>query len=292
MSRELLRAVGVDRRAIRHAIDTGRWVLHGNQTVALSHEPLSPQADLWRAFWEVGPRIAVVDGASALVAAGLTGFTTRMTQVSVPHGSDPGRVSGVEVHRVTSRPPEDVLRTGPPRTTPAVAAIRAAQWAVSDRQAALVLAMTAQQRLASGAQLVDAARRTPGRRRVAFILRIAQDVAAGAESLGELDFALLCRHRGLPEPTRQRVAKGPRGRVYLDVCWDDVGLVVEIDGAGHRAGLAVTDDNFRQNALTLAGRTVLRIDLIGLRLDPDAFLDQVCEAHARLAGRSAPLSSG
>ena len=60
---------------------------------------------------------------------------------------------------------------------------------------------------------------------------------------------------------------------------EDVGLAVEIDGAGHRAGLAVTDDLLRQNAVTIGGELVLRMDLLGLRIEGDAFMDQVCRAH-------------
>lgn len=289
VSRALLRDVGVDRQAVRAEVAAGRWRLHGNQTVAIHTQPLEGPATYWRAHWEVGPRIAVIDGASSLVAAGLTGFQPRCMQVSVPHGSDPGRVTGVELHRVRRRVHGEVLATGPPRTTPAVAAVRAAQWAVSDRQAALLLAMPVQQRLLTGAQLLDAAVEVRGRRRRALILRIAKDVADGAHSLGELDFTNRCRARGLPPPTRQAVVRAPRGRVYLDVAWEDVGLVVEIDGAGHRVGLAVSDDNLRQNAVMLSGRAVLRIDLVGMRVAGDAFMDQVCEAHARLTARASLL---
>ena len=102
-----------------------------------------------------------------------------------------------------------------------------------------------------------------------------RDIAFGAQSLGELDFARLCRARGLPEPSRQVVRQTPAGRIYLDVGWDEFDLVVEIDGAQHRWGLAVTTDNLRQNDITLSGDRVLRIDVIGLRLETDRFLDQV-----------------
>ena len=168
-----------------------------------------------------------------------------------------------------------------PRTSPHIAAIRAAHWAVSDRQAALVLVMPVQQRLTTGARLVDAADLVPGRNRRALIRQLVRDIADGAQSLGELDFAVLCRQRGLPEPSRQAVVRGPRGRVYLDVRWDEHGLVVEIDGSGHRQGLAVTHDNLRANAVTLGTDLVLRIDLWGLRLEADAFMAQVAAGLAR-----------
>ena len=95
----------------------------------------------------------------------------------------------------------------------------------------------------------------------------------------------MCRRRGLPEPDRQVLRTGPRGRVYLDVRWSGLGLIVEIDGAQHRMGLALMEDNLRQNDVTLSGDVVLRIDLLGLRVAEDQFLDQVERAMAQLARR-------
>ena len=54
--------------------------------------------------------------------------------------------------------------------------------------------------------------------------------------------------------------------------------MVEIDGAGHRVGLAVTDDNLRQNEVALGDDRVLRIDLVGLRVHETAFMRQVRRA--------------
>ena len=57
--------------------------------------------------------------------------------------------------------------------------------------------------------------------------------------------------------------------------FEEYGLVVEIDGAGHLWGLNAVDDNQRDNALVIGGDRVLRINVIGLRLDEDTCLDQV-----------------
>jgi very-short-patch-repair endonuclease len=51
--------------------------------------------------------------------------------------------------------------------------------------------------------------------------------------------------------------------------------VVEVDGMQHREGLAVSVDNLSRNAVVLTGDRVLRIDLVGLRLHEDAFMQQV-----------------
>ena len=61
---------------------------------------------------------------------------------------------------------------------------------------------------------------------------------------------------------------GPGGRVYLDVAWEDIGLVVEIDGGHHALALNPVDDALRQNEVTLGADMVLRIPVLGLRLTP------------------------
>ena len=92
--------------------------------------------------------------------------------------------------------------------------------------------------------------------------------------MGELDFAMLCRRRGLPDPSRQVIRRGPRGRVYLDVCFDDLGVIVEIEGTHHDSVLNAIDDALRQNHLSTSD-SLLRIPVTGLRLHPDMFMDQV-----------------
>lgn len=118
------------------------------------------------------------------------------------------------------------------------------------------------------------ARLTRSTRR-AFLDDVISDVTDGAQSLGELDFARMARRVGLPAPTRQAVRRGPHGRVYLDVSWDDVGLVVEIDGGHHALALNPIDDALRQSDRVVAGNRVLRIPVIGLRLASKEFLLQV-----------------
>jgi very-short-patch-repair endonuclease len=147
--------------------------------------------------------------------------------------------------------------------------------------------MTVQQRLATPGQLAAAQEQVRIRGRSTLVSQLVRDLAGGAQSLGELDFARLCREHGLPEPSRQVVREGPSGRIYLDVRWDAVPLVVEIDGAQHRQGLAVSADNLRRNRLGIEGELVLTIDLVGLRLQPEAFMQQVVEAFEYLSQRTA-----
>jgi hypothetical protein len=285
LSRRRLRKLGIDDQAIRRAAEAKRCAVHGRQTVALDRAPLSPTAARWRAVWEVGEGITALDGIGALQAEGLTGFDDDKVHVSIPHPCRPLAVSGVRIHRVRRWDPAELLPVELPRMRTDVAAVRAAHWADTDRQAALILCLVTQQRLTTPFRLMKVAEGHIGRRD-RLVAAVSKDLLGGAHSLGELDFARICLEWRLPPPSRQVVRTGARGRVYLDVCWEDVGLAVEIDGSQHRLGLAVTDDNLRQNAVTIGGEMVLRIDVIGLRIAEREFMTQVVDAYRTLATRA------
>ncbi|GGB86472.1 hypothetical protein N798_04170 [Knoellia flava TL1] len=265
-----LRAAGVHRNDVRTECGNGRWWSWGLHTVAVLEVPMEPVGHLWRAVWESGPG-AVLDGPAALVAHGMTHFTPSTVDVSLPRSSTVRDVEGVTTHQ--RRRLERWIRAGVPRLAPEWATIHAAQWASTDRQAALLVCLPVQQRLVQPQRLLDTwlgVRRSPRR---ALLGQIIPDVCDGAHSLGELDFGGWCRRHGLPPPVRQSLRSGPSGRVYLDAEWD--GLVVEIDGGHHLLGLNPTDDALRANEVALGSTRVLRIPLLGLRLEPDRFMHQV-----------------
>lgn len=271
-----LRRVGVSRHDVRTEVEAGRWASMGRHTVRVLSVDTSARADLWTAVWESGWG-AVLDGAAALVAQGMTGFDLSTIDVAVPKGASVHKVEGVTPHERREIGP--VIGSGLPRARPEHALIRAAQWARSDRQAALLICLPVQQRIVRPAAVLSvwaSVRRSPRR---ALIGAVIADVCDGAHSLGELDFARFCRAYHLPPPVRQSVRVSRSGRVYLDVEWD--GLVVEIDGGHHLAGLNPMDDALRANEVVLDGTPVLRLPVLGLRLLPDAFMAQVARAVRR-----------
>lgn len=89
LSRALLNVLGADRHVVAHAVASGRWRLVGDQTVAIHTGPLSDLGNRWRAVWETGLRIAVLDGATSLQQAGLTGFTTDGCRSPFPTAATP-----------------------------------------------------------------------------------------------------------------------------------------------------------------------------------------------------------
>ncbi len=285
LSRRQTTEFGLHRDVVARLVRDRRWARCGTRSVVTHCGPIDPIGLRWRAVHEVGGG-ALVDGVSALQAAGLRGLADEIVHVSVHKLKRAPDVEGVEVHKLARRLCDDDMPTGLPRTRPALAALRAAQWAVSDRQAALFLVMPVQQRIVTGEHLKEAHQWYVGRRRRALVARLIDDIVDGAQALGELDLAALCRARGLPSPERQVVVDGRGGRYYLDVRWK-IGLVVEVDGRHHLEGASPLEDMLRQNDIAMRSDMILRVPLLGLRLEPDAFLDQIVEAHRLLSLRAA-----
>ncbi len=126
-----------------------------------------------------GPR-AFVDGASALVLAGLEHYTVDRIRVSVPRGARiRHRGSTVDIRQTRRWDPGDLEPTGLPRSRVAVAAIRAALWARSDRQAALVLTMTVQQGLVTTQLLAEEMLRVRRDKRRGFLHGVLLDLLGG-----------------------------------------------------------------------------------------------------------------
>ena len=280
VSRAQLRALGISSHEIDAHLRGGRWQPVHTQSIAVHTGPLPQVGDHWAAVFEAGPR-GCLDGTSSLIASGLRHYTEEVVRVSVPRGVLARRATGIDIRQTRRLRATDLAPNGIPRTRPAVAGVRAALWARTDKQATLVLTMVVQQRLTTperlGAEVLTVRR---DRRRL-LVTAVVTDLLGGVRSLGEHEFARECRRRGLPEPSRQVVRQGPDGRWYLDVCWEEWGVVVEVDGIQHEWAANVVADALRHNAITLDRAVVLRLPLLGLRVAPDAFFAQIVAALAR-----------
>lgn len=240
-------------------------------------------AQWWHAMWESGAG-TVLDGVAALLASGMTGFSPDVIDVAIPKRNRRHRVPGVRLRQYSVTPP--TIRGGIPRVVPERALLNAMQWAMTDRVAALLLCLAVQQRIVSPPRLLTAFMALARCRRREFIAAVIWDVCDGAHSLGELDVVSLCRRYGLPPPTRQAVRRTPGGRVYLDLAWEDIGLVIEIDGGHHATALSPVLDALRQNDVVLGDETVLRVPVLGLRLFEERFMTQILQGYLILSARS------
>lgn len=274
VTRRQLYAEGVPRWLVRLEIRVGRWQRTGRQTLATHNGPLDVAARRWIAVLEAGPRAALA-GVTALQQAGIAALGDELIHVIVPKGARRVRVRGVRIHESRRWRSEDIVRDGIPRTSAAVAAVHAALWAVTDRQAMLFLTLAVQQRKATPLELHDSlalVRRHPRRR---LLLLLVQDLADGVRSLNELDVGRSMRGRGLPEPKRQAIRKRPSGVQYLDADFPDYDVTLEIDGSQHDEAEARLSDLLRDIAVATDGGTTVRIPLVAWRLDEEAVLDAI-----------------
>jgi len=277
VSRRQLYRAGLTRWQVAAQLRAKRWQRLGDQAVCLHNGPVTDVQHQWAAVFQGGPR-AKLDGASALVAGGLERYTVDRIRVSVPRGAKARRTTKYDVRQTRRWDPTDRMPSGIPRARPAPAAVRGALWAVSDRQATYLLTVTVQQGLATAEEIGAEALSIKRHRRRVLVQQVVDELLGGARSLGEIDVARELRRRGLPAPVQQSVRKDHNGRYYLDMHWPEWRLVVEVDGIHHAWAENVVADALRQNSLAIAGDTVLRLPLLGLRLRPDDFFGQIEEA--------------
>jgi hypothetical protein len=271
--RAQFRALGVSPDYVTSQVDARRWTAVGQNVVLLQNAPPLRDQVMWLAVLDAGDD-AALGSHTSLELAGFKGFSRESTEIHliVQRGSRPTPMLGVSVHESRRLQLEDIVHTrGLPHTETARSVLDAAAWQPYPRFACLMVAAAVQQRLTTAARL-DAAMRTVGRIRHKAYLRLAiADVATGAESLGEIDLAHLCRRFGLVAPTRQSRRKDASGRWrYLDSEWDlpngEV-VVLEIDGGHHLEAAHWEADMKRERAVVITRRWVLRATAFELRLE-------------------------
>lgn len=289
-----IRALGVTDNELRAELSAGRWETVRNRTVRVATPAHAESTLWWEALLACSPRAvaagsctAALGGSTALLAAGLVGIGgDGLVHIAAPKSSRPlPAPRGVRIHETRRWRAQDVVTEPIPRVRTPMAAVQAALWARSDREAALMFVAPVQQRLTT-AQAIGAALDIVRRdRRRALLRAVVGELVDGVRSLNELDFAALCRARGLPEPSRQVVLRTPQRRAYLDVRWDRWHVVVEIDGIGHLQLDRWLDDTTRHNEVALTGDVVLRCPSLAIRIDPSPYLDQVERALRRAGWR-------
>lgn len=87
-SRRQLFGLGLRRWELRAELKAGRWMRLGPQTVCGHTGALTDAAQWWAAVLEVGSG-AALDGVTALLAAGLTGYEEDVLHVSIPKSGRP-----------------------------------------------------------------------------------------------------------------------------------------------------------------------------------------------------------
>lgn len=287
-----LRALGITEHQLRAELAADRWSKPHPYTIRVAPPAATEHDEWWSAVLACSPMsraagscTAALGGLTSLFAAGLTGIVgDGQVHIAAPKSSRPlPAVPGVRIHETRRWRDEDIVAEPIPRVRAPMAAVQAALWARTDREAALLLVVPVQQRLVTAHEVSEAAQVVRRDRRRGLMRAVVGELVDGVQSVNELDFARMCRARGLPEPSRQVVVRTTNGRAYLDVRWDRWRVAVEIDGIGHLEAGRWLDDAIRHNEVAVTGETLLHIPSLGLRLDPVRHLDTV-ERALRRAG--------
>jgi hypothetical protein len=277
---------------VRH-LSSGRWQTPHRGVYVTHSGPVSPHQRWWVASLAAGAgRPALLGGLSALQDLGLRRLTSKAIHILLPAARrDFDPPEDVRVHRTRNLPEKDVdTKADPPCTQAPRSVVDAAQWAVTDDEARLVIDASFQQRLVGGDQIDEVLDRLRVVRRRSLIVATVGDVRGGSETLAELDLVMLCRKEGLPVPDRQTMRTDSSGRRrYLDAFFDEWGVRVEVDGAHHMEADQWWKDMERHNALAVSNETLLRFPNWMVRERPAHVAHQIREALRSAGWR--PLST-
>jgi hypothetical protein len=262
VTRSQLAALGLTWAHVERHLRSLRWRTLSEQVVVCHRGPLTRPAGRWAAVLGT-PGRSVLGAWTALELHGITSWRREQIHLVVDRGAKPDRFPWLVVHE-SRRLTDDHLvdLDGLPVHTVARATVDAAAWQPSWRTAAGLLAAVVQQDLATVDDLLG---------------MLDADIAGGADSLAEIDFARLCRRGNLPEPSRQELRLDAHGRRrFLDVEWRLPGsrrLVVEVDGVGHMERDRWYDDLLRDAEIGRDVRTIsIRIPAMAARKEPERVL--------------------
>lgn len=289
VTRVQLNRVGVDRWAVRHRIESGRWQELTPTVVATTSGELTREQARWLGVLHGGPE-ALLGDLTAAEVADLQGWHRDRVTVLVPHGADVGQghpdLEFRWVRRVLPRlrqPGGGVPRC---RLEPAVLLFAARQR--STRTAEGVLAAVVQQRLTTPERLLRWIDHLQPLRGAARFRRVLREIDGGAQSVSEMDVHRMCRRFGLEPPRRQVRRCDAAGRArWTDCEWvlsDGRVLVLEVDGSFHMDTESWEDDIARQRALTAPDRVVVRCTARELRDAPERVARDLRLLGVALAG--------
>ncbi|CAN7230386.1 hypothetical protein [Knoellia sp. LjRoot47] len=264
-----LTEAGVSRGTRRNHVEAERWRSIPHRGVVVDCGPLDP-TNAWRAALAEVACTARLGGVTALQAAGVTGLSDTAIHVWVRKSVRKGRstmAGEVVLHESRRWDDADAVDSGIPRARPAVAAVQAALWSRSVREASLMLVLPVQQRLVTADHLLEAFERVRRHEFRNVLRQVLADIRAGGHSMNELDFVRLCGAHGIPAPAQQVVRRGPDGRIYVDCRWERQGVSLEIQGAGHGDLLNSLDDDLRLLGLVTDGDVALSVSVLTLRID-------------------------
>jgi hypothetical protein len=268
VTRRQLADLGLGHEVVKFRTGGGVWSDLGPRVVVLHTGELTRRQRAWVGLLHAGPGAALAL-ATAAEAGGLRGYLEWTVHVAVPHGREVGHLDHpkvrVRLHQTRHASSDLAPGRSPARHNLPRAVVEMASAMPSDNRTRAVIAAAVQQRLLGPGHLSQVVEARPTLPKRLLIRETIADVAGGAHSLPELDYARALRRAGLPEPTRQRKVCRPNGVWYLDNDFDDWLVTVEVNGMQHHDLLASEFDDVRRGGLQRRGRLVVDISSYTVR---------------------------
>ena len=277
--------VGMSRAAVAKRAKDGRLHRVHRGVYAVRHPRLSARGRWIAATLAYGPD-ALLSHRSAAALWGIHASDRVRTDITVPSRSVRAR-AGIEAHTSLTLTGQDMATVDLiPCTSVARTLIDFGD--VMDRRAVERAVDQAEVLRLFDLRAVEDALARAGRRRGAGTLRAVlghyRTPTLTSEAFEER-FLRFCRAAALPEPEVNAWISLERGVAYqADFLWRNEALVVETDGYRFHSGRrAFERDRLRDQRLTLAGFTVIRLTWRQLAQEPDRVLATVKDLLARLA---------
>lgn len=264
---------GLTPRQVQHRVRTGQWIrLHPGVYLVGRRDP-----DQW-----ASTRAAVAWAGSGAVASGLTAawwwqlrdWAPAAAEVTVPRTRSRRGPAGVVLRRRNLDPVDLVVLRGLPVTALPLTVLDAAAALGNDSGRPLV--DRALQRRVSFAELHAAYCRSFGRHGSPWLGRVLRQAADGACSQAERVLHGLLRGARIDGWVVNHLVVLSGIEYWIDVAFVARRLAVEVDGwAWHSDVDRFAHDRRRQNALVIAGWTVLRFTWHDLTSRPHAVVAQI-----------------
>ena len=254
--------LGMTKGGVRQQLESGRWALELPSVYGLVGHRDSWRRRLWAAHLHAGPD-SVLSHDSAGRIQGADEVFANTVDLIVPSNRNQAP-PGVRWHRRTDLGDDDVVaKPGlPPMTSPARTAVDLAGTMQIARLRQFVEAGALEHRftLAEVGAVLDRVRRS-GKRGVRKMAAVLDDLGPGADiprsELERIGDTVL-RLARLPPAKHEYPLPNERGRRgYVDRCWPEARLIVELDGRRwhHRFQQALQDADRRLEAQALGWET-------------------------------------
>ncbi len=271
---------GMTPAGIARAVRRGEMIRVHPRVFVLHNGPLSWVERAWAAVLWAEP--AGLCGVSALRASHAKDLTIRDDQpihVVVDRGRHLVPPRGVVVHRSAHAHDRVQTNLSPPRVRYEHTVLDLAEAAPVDLDAVAVLSDACGARRTTADRLLDTLSTRPWVRRRVWVAAVLADIASGTCSVLEHGYLTRVeRKHGLPEGRRQVSARTGGRAMWRDVKYEELGLLVELDG---RLGHTVLRDRDRDLGRDLDALAV--DDALTVRLGYGQVFGTGCHTAARLA---------